>query len=321
MGSRSGGTSLGPCADGIGLSMMSVYALSVAQLPVMFLITLNFPPVKLDIFATVVKTVSREDAINPDPPFNGTAVNLDHPTELHYMHSISASIGFVAVSALGTLFVLCTVYLRDKGLAGGTGQYAVLQTDIGQENYVSSNLDLTTDPTISLWNTLFLAFVVSGHVVMAATVDSPTSFHLLLLVGLMVYVSMSVLLYPKLHSEDSDVSVKISGMVSAKYFAATALYCTAMLYVGSNVVADVSNVKIQLVMLAAFMALFLLVIGHVWDPSPLMQTIINCRVLYAVFWICINISTYALWDPYIRVQFFRSDEGAKGHGASALINT
>lgn len=106
--------SMGPCGDSLGLTMSTVYALSVFQLPLTFLFVLEFRPVHIDIFSTSVKIV-------PNPATNGTGVDLHDPTLLHYSHSIGISAVFMLQSAAVAFFGIITMYLADKGLQMGSG--------------------------------------------------------------------------------------------------------------------------------------------------------------------------------------------------------
>lgn len=305
-GRGGGGGSLGACGDAVGLNFLTVYALALAQLPAMFLVTLNFPPVKLDFFATSVKTVVSGDfpAVRNGSMvllFNGTAVNLQDPTQLHYMHSLSISFAFIAVSGLCTVFVVMTLYLRERGVADGVG--GAMRSDVQHEEYVTSNVELVTDPTVTMWGNVFMGIVVKGHVLLAAVVDSPTSVHFLLLIGLLMYMSLAPLLGPRIHCPDTDASSRVASTASSTYLFSLGGYCLAMGYIASNIPVDPHSAKLQLVVLVGFLDMFLLIFGHTWDPVPLMQTIINCRLVYASLWIAINLGTYVLWTPFMRVQF------------------
>lgn len=212
-------SSLGSLGDSIGLTIMTVYALSVLQLPLMFLITINFPVVRSDFFSTTVRLVSDIPGV-----INGTAIDLEDPTMLHYIHSVSVSVVFMAVSGLCTVFTIATLYLRDKGIDDNNG--SLRSSNIGTEEFISTNLELVTNPTVTMWNNVFLAIVVLGHALLAAVVDSPTSIHLLLLVTLMIYISMSGILQPKIQSStSSDASnTNIASIVSSMYMVSFSLF-------------------------------------------------------------------------------------------------
>lgn len=292
-------TSLGSLGDSIGLTVMSVYALAVLQLPLTFIITINFPSVRSDFFSTTVRLVSDIPGV-----VNGTAIDLENPTKLHYMHSVSVSIVFLAVSGLCTVFTISTVYLRDKGL-GDHNNNNFGGSSLGTEEFVSTNLDLITHPTVTMWNNVFLGIVVLGHSLLAAVVDSPTSIHLLLLVTLMIYTAMSGILQPKISVAGESNNANAASLVSSMYLGWCLLYVAAMFYVANNIPYDASSVKIQMVALVAFLDCFLLIFGHTWDHAPPMQTIMNCRLVYVVAWVFVNIATYVLWLPFISIPFVR----------------
>lgn len=132
----------------------------------------QFAAVKCDIFSTVAKFVA-------NPQTNGTAIDLQDPISLHYMHSLNISVLFIVLSALLAFFTILTVSMRDNGLDG---------LSITFEDYTTLNVDLITNPTITLWNNVFLAIVVTAHGLVFSVVNSPTSMHLLLLCCLLLYM-------------------------------------------------------------------------------------------------------------------------------------
>lgn len=279
--------SLGPCAESVGLSHMSVYGLAVAQLPLTFVFTLHYPTAKADFFSTKARIV-------PNPHTNGTAVDLQNPTEMHYFHSVHISVGFVACAALITFFTIISMHIQDKGIGDGH--------NVAYEDYVSTNIDLVTHPTITMWNNIFLAFVVVYHGLLVTIVNSPTSIHLLLLVVLLTYVSLNTILQPKVQYENMTAPGTASSVAST-YMVAIAIYCLSMSYTGTNIPYDPDSAKIQLVGVVVFLDIFLLIVGHCWDPLPNFSTILNCRIMYALSIAALNIITYGLWSSTFRVPY------------------
>lgn len=179
-------------------------------------------------------------------------------------------------------------------------------------------------------NDTFLFFVFEqGHALLAAVVDSPTSIHFLLLITLLVYVSMSGILQPKIQSDHSS---NAASYVSSMYMGWGLMYSVAMLYMANNIPHDPSSARLQLVAFTAFLDCFLLIFGHTWsvtthtlsfssptnltfcpdydeprDSAPPMQTIMNCRLIYVVSWAALNMATYVLWGPFLSIPF------VKGH--------
>ena len=111
------------------------------------------------------------------------------------MHGQSVGFGFLGVAALCAAFATITVHIRDKGLSD-TGN-ASCTSSIGEEEFTTSNTDLVTNPTITMWNSVFLALVVSGHALVAVVVCSPASTHAIVLFTLAIYISMSGILQPR----------------------------------------------------------------------------------------------------------------------------
>jgi hypothetical protein len=99
--------SLGACGDKLGITMGGVLALSMIQAPVMMSILLSYPAVKTDVFSSKVVLVL-------NPATNTSAINLNHPTDLHYMHSIHISPAFLVCGALFAFFAIHTYQITQQ---------------------------------------------------------------------------------------------------------------------------------------------------------------------------------------------------------------
>jgi hypothetical protein len=60
-------SSLGPCADAFGISVMTVFCMGVAQLPVMIGLAMHFPPVRVDVYSPLLD-------VRMDPLTNSSSV-------------------------------------------------------------------------------------------------------------------------------------------------------------------------------------------------------------------------------------------------------
>jgi hypothetical protein len=164
--------------------MNGVLTLSLIQTPLMASLIISHPAVTIDIFSSRVATVT--DIIT-----NTTAIDLNHPTELHYMHSVAISFLFMACSGLVCMFALATYQIARQGVPESSS--------VLQEEFVDSNVDFVNSPTISLWNNTFIALVISIHLVVTAVLCTPNSMHFLFMMALVYYISFSTILQPKLH--------------------------------------------------------------------------------------------------------------------------
>jgi hypothetical protein len=173
-------------------------------------------------------------------------------------------------------------------------------SSVSHEEFVSTNAGFAHDPTIVLWNNIFLALVVVTHEVVTAVVCTPNSMHFLFMMVLVFYTSFSVILQPKLQTP-SDVS-GASSSVASTYLVAVAFYGIGMVYVCSNISFDPHQWKVQLITAFIFVDL-LLILGHVWDPVPLMATIMNCRFIYLVCMIFLNAAIYLTWDRLLKIPY------------------
>jgi hypothetical protein len=91
------------------------------------------------------------------------------------------------------------------------------------------------------------------------------------------------------------------------YLIAIALYAIGMVYVCSNISFDPYQFKVQLIVVLLCID-FLLIIGHVWDPVPLMTTIINCRFVYLVGMIAFNAGIYMTWERLLKIPYIHIPE-------------
>jgi hypothetical protein len=105
--------SLGPCGDYVGITSKGVLTLAIVQAPLMMSVIFSRHAVMVDIFSSRVVVVI-------DPVTNGSAVDLKHPTELHYMHSVSISTVFMLCSALIAFFALTTYQIAQQGTTSTT---------------------------------------------------------------------------------------------------------------------------------------------------------------------------------------------------------
>ncbi len=92
-----GFSSLGPCADAFGISVMMVFCMGVAQLPVMIGLAMHFPPVRVDMYSPFLD-------VRMDPSTNISSVVVptkvvyhDHHTNDEEQASSSSSAGNVLI--------------------------------------------------------------------------------------------------------------------------------------------------------------------------------------------------------------------------------
>jgi hypothetical protein len=175
--------SIGPCGDYVGFTSKGVLTLSIIQVPFMLMTILRYPPVMVDVFSSKVVLI-RDNATN------SSAIDLSHPTDLHYMHSISIAFVFIVCSAFVGFFALSTYQIAQNGI-----EYTA---HVSHEEFVSTNNGFVGDPAIVLWNNTFTAFVIITHELVTGIVCTPNSLHFLFMMALLFYISFSTILQPKL---------------------------------------------------------------------------------------------------------------------------
>ena len=75
-------STLGPCAEAMGLSVMMVFCIGVAQLPVMIGLAMHSPSVRVDMYSAYLKVAM-------DPSTNQSAAVI--PTPLHQQSGSAAA--------------------------------------------------------------------------------------------------------------------------------------------------------------------------------------------------------------------------------------
>lgn len=69
--------------------------------------------------------------------------------------------------------------------------------DIGHHSWISTDVELITHPTVTMWNNMFTVLCTVFHIVVVAIVNSPTSVHFVLLIIFLSYVSLDKILQPR----------------------------------------------------------------------------------------------------------------------------
>jgi hypothetical protein len=272
---------LGAVGDTLGLTSASIYVAALVQFPLSLVFMVHFPPIKADFFATSSRVVI-------DNLTNTTGVDIHNPTYLHYMHSINIAPLFLLCSALLTFFVTASVYMNKHDHHGQSVEF---------EDYISNNETVVSNPIVTAWNQSFICLLLVSHALITIIVVSPTSIHFLGLVLLLLYFSLSLVIQPRIQS------VGATDGSSSTYITALVAYGIALCLIVSNIVCDDDSLKVELVVLVAFVDVAILIMGHTWDPIPNMQTVINCRLLYCAFLIVLNLMLYATWSPLFKLHF------------------
>jgi hypothetical protein len=175
-------------------------------------------------------------------------------------------------------------------------------SNVSHEEFTNLNVAFVNDATIVLWNNLFLALVVVTHTLVTSIMCTPNSMHFLLMIALVYYISFSIILQPKLQAPP-DLPLASSSTAS-HYLVAVSFYIVGMIYVCTNISFDPLQFKVQFVVAFIFVDSFL-ILGHIWDPVPLMTTIINCRFLYLVCIILINAIMYLMWQTFLKIPYIQ----------------
>lgn len=133
---------------------------------------------------------------------------------------------------------------------------------------------------------------------------------MLLSTGLLFFASLGRLVHPldNYDAAGSDSSsVGMSSLASQKVMLLGGTYLAAVSLVLANIVVDEYYAKVQSILLLAFLDSFML-FGHLWDRVPILQVIINCRLLYVTMLVCFNATMLSMWDPFLKTSYFRNTQ-------------
>lgn len=266
--------SLGPCADALGISIMAVFAVGVAQLPIMIALALHFPAVRVDVYSTSVR-------VGMDPATNASAVVLPASVTADYhMHGINTSGLFVVCAASFCFFVVLTMHLLDRSNHNNMRD----KENMNEQEFTKQNVALVSDPSFRTWNQAFVAVLLAVHFNVILTVCSPASMELLLSCAALLYVSICQLVQPLDNfCEDSDAATTgAASMAAQSNMVLCLIYCITLLLALSRIVLDPYAGKTQVVLVLACLDAFML-FGHLWDRVPVVQV----RLL-SVFLQCFN---------------------------------
>lgn len=225
-------TTLGPCADALGISVMMVFMLGVAQLPIMMALALHYPAVRIDVF-------NAAPLLAMDPATNETAVvmpaQIDTRQAGYYMHSINISGLFVLCAASFTFFVVLTMHLMDRGRSEG----AYDNSSMHNQEYTRQNLAMLSDPSFRTWNQSFIAATLLLHIVIIVTVSSPASMDLILSSSALLYTSLANLVQPLDNYEEEgigNVTTGAASMAAQSTMMLCMIYCGTILFVMTRLV-------------------------------------------------------------------------------------
>lgn len=220
----------------------TVYALGVIQLVAVGLAVILYPPASVQVFV-YLPCVS-----------NGT---LTHSCGDTRSVKLLLSMPALAVSAAAAAFVSNTFSLHEAGL-------------IGENPFGPEALGQT-----GLWNALFWFIVAGAHAIAVAAACSPVD---LFAWALATYLSVSFLAR-LCAGPDYDSEGPVSGAVTIAN-ANVLGYMAGVAVAVYNVPNDYSN-RFILIFITVVIDYFLGV-GHVWERSPSIETVANCRL----FWAC-----------------------------------
>jgi hypothetical protein len=221
----------------------SVYALGVIQLAVVGLMLVLYQPATVQMFVYVPCVT------------NGT---LTHACGETRSAKLMLALPTLAVSAASAAFVSNTFSLVEAG---------VIQNDVA---FGPDALGQT-----GLWNALFW-FVVSGaHAIVVAAACSPVDFFAWVLSTFFCVSFLAKLCAGQEFNAEGPVSDSVT-LANANVLGYMVGVCVAVY----NVPGDYSN---RFILIFVMLVLdYFLGIGHMWERTPSVETVANCRL----FWAC-----------------------------------
>jgi hypothetical protein len=145
--------SMGPFAESLGMSTGVAMWIAVAQLPMVMGLALHYPTVRVDVFATSIRTAL-------DPADNVTvAVASDDEAAVQvaaYEHGLGISGLYVLNAAAVTFFAVLSMNLIDRGVAALAAVDDLRSrhgiSAVADEEFISQNVGMVVDPSFRMWN-------------------------------------------------------------------------------------------------------------------------------------------------------------------------
>lgn len=221
----------------------SVYALGVIQLAVVGLMLILYQPATVQVFVYAPCVT------------NGT---LTHSCGDTRASKLMLALPTLAVSAAAAAFVSNTYSLLEAG---------VIQEDVA---FGPDALGQT-----GLWNALFWFVVTGAHAIAIAAACSPVDFFAWALATYFCVSFLAKLCAGQEFNSDGPVSggVSIANASVLGYMAGVGI-------AAYNVPGDYSN---RFILIFVMVTLdYFLGIGHMWEKTPSVETVANCRL----FWAC-----------------------------------
>ena len=221
-----------------------VYALGVIQLAVVGLMLVLYQPATVQVFVYVPCVA------------NGT---LTHACGDTRASRLMLALPTLAVSAAAAAFVSNTYGLHEAGLI--SDDVAFGPDALGQTG---------------LWNALFWFVVTGAHCIVLAAACSPVDFFAWALAAYLCVSFLAKLCAGQVFDAEgpvsSGVSIANANVLGYMAGAGVAVY---------NVPGDYSN---RFILIFVMLVLdYFLGIGHVWERTPSVETVANCRL----FWACL----------------------------------
>ena len=196
---------------------------------------------------------------------------LTYPPLTSILFTYSASVGFNATRDVGVVHI----YSLDLGMP-------CLVVSLGVLVFVSVSIHLASDglgdslsysdenlTSLGYWNALFWFDLLGIHLVWVATVCSLVDLFACLVGVYLLVHSLFVICRPV--SDDHLTMQTNSWIVAFVSGLVVVLYCTPAQYPGRYV-------TILLIVILDY----ILVVGHTFDRSPTVQTVLNCRLCWTL---------------------------------------
>jgi hypothetical protein len=253
---------------------------ALLQLGVIGLLTYTNPPRTADVYYTMLRIVH-------DPTTNHTALDKETPVRVHMMRHISLTEPILVASLWIAGFILLTRYLTmhsEEGVIAGS--------------FAVENEEVSQSPGMMLWNAAFVFVILSSHAVYFAMCLTPCSREYLVLSLLVGCTPLVLISMPRLFkSAEYQSMVHQQGTVVCGVPAHVLLLCVYtiyMLYAATGIEYDPARYRSQLVLYLASVDLIVLGTGHLWEAPPSINTVLNCRLIYAII-TALNVVALVCW--------------------------
>lgn len=227
-----------------------------------------------------------------DPIFNQTMVSQSKLADVDVWHGAGIATIFIAVSVGTAFFGVLTMQVAEHREGASLSDEAMHIS--GYADFSSQNEELMGNPSFAVWNFAFFVTVLVFHMMIVAVVCTPTTAEFALFASFAAFIPLVLSCRPR------------SPQGTRSFAGPQTCLLVHVLVVGaiiSRIPYDPWSYRVQLLCIVLFINCFFLLLGHSWDPGPVMETVFNCRLVYVCIISALNLLVYVYWNPMLSTRY------------------